>query len=229
MHIHKPKIGHSLFEFLKELGTIVLGILIALSLEALVERIHWANEVRKGEAALRKEIAINDRYFQERAAAAPCMQRRLQQTAALIEEASAKGRLPQVDGVSPGGLGRLIEVSAWQSQQAAQVLVHYPDDELAGLSTYYTQTGQAEGWRNTEGGAWRTLSIMDGPAKRITDADVAGLRVSLQDARAMARIWESQSRPMMDLARKLGIKPLPIDSSYVARLCREIRVDRSGS
>jgi hypothetical protein len=229
MHIHRPKVGHGLLEFLKELGTIVLGIVIALFLEAHVERIHWANEVRKGEAALRKEITVNDRYFQDRAAIAPCMQRRLQQASALIEEASAKGRLPRVDGVSPGGLGGLVEISAWQSQQAAQVLVHYPDDELASLSLYYTQTLQAEAWRDAEGVAWRGLAIMDGPPKRMTDADVAGLRVRLQDAKTYARIWEVNAPRQIDLARKLGIRPLPLDRSFVARTCRDIRVDSTGS
>ncbi len=37
MDIHKPKAIHSWREFLKELGTIVLGILIALGLEQAVE------------------------------------------------------------------------------------------------------------------------------------------------------------------------------------------------
>jgi hypothetical protein len=228
MHIHKPKLWQGGREFLKELGTIVLGILIALLLESQVERIHWANEVRQGEAALRNEIAINDRYFQERAAVARCMQRRLQQTAALIEEASAKGKLPRVDGMAVS-LGRDIEVSAWQSQQAAQVLVHYPEDELAKLSAYYTQTMRAEDWRDTEGSAWRGLAVMDGPPKRITDADVAGLRVRLQDARTYARIWAAQSALQMDRAREFGIRPLPPNRDYIAAICSEIRVDRSGS
>jgi hypothetical protein len=228
MHIHKPKLWLGGAEFLKELGTIVLGIVIALLLESLVERAHWANEVRKGEAGLRKEIAINDGYFNDRAAVGACMQRRLQQAATLIEEASAKGRLPRVEGVGLA-LGRRIETSAWQSQQAAQVLVHYPDDELSKLSTYYTQTIQASGWREEEGRAWRAMAIMDGPPKRMTDADVAELRVRWQDAKRYGEIWKTDSPLQVALARELGVSPPPPDGKWIAEICREIRVDRSGS
>src|SRR3954463_14035841 len=46
MEIHRLKPIHSWRDFLKELGTIVLGITIAISLEQLVESWHWNSEVK---------------------------------------------------------------------------------------------------------------------------------------------------------------------------------------
>ena len=41
MDIHKPKPWHGRSEFLKEIGTIVIGVLIAIGGEQLVEMLHW--------------------------------------------------------------------------------------------------------------------------------------------------------------------------------------------
>ena len=40
MDIHKPKAAHSLREFLIEIGTIVVGVLIALAAEQTVQTMH---------------------------------------------------------------------------------------------------------------------------------------------------------------------------------------------
>ena len=57
MDIHKPKPWHGLREFLKEFGTIVLGVLVALGAEQAVEWSHHQSEVREARAALRTEVA----------------------------------------------------------------------------------------------------------------------------------------------------------------------------
>jgi hypothetical protein len=45
VEIHKPKPVHNWREFLTELGTIVLGICIALGGEQALEWNHWRNQV----------------------------------------------------------------------------------------------------------------------------------------------------------------------------------------
>jgi len=62
MEIHKPKPIHNWREFLAELGTIVLGICIAISLEQFVEYLHWHHEVQIGRGALTEEITVIDNF-----------------------------------------------------------------------------------------------------------------------------------------------------------------------
>lgn len=57
MDIHKPKAAHSVREFLIEIGTIICGIVIALSGEKLLERLQRDAEVREARAALRAEVS----------------------------------------------------------------------------------------------------------------------------------------------------------------------------
>lgn len=48
MHFHLPKPQHGWREFIGEVGVIVLGVLIALSAEQIVETLHWRSQIRHG-------------------------------------------------------------------------------------------------------------------------------------------------------------------------------------
>jgi hypothetical protein len=77
MHFHLPKPLHGWREFVGEVGIIVVGVLIALSAEQLVENWHWRSEVRESDQRLRAEITydLSDAY--ERFAIEPCLRPRL--------------------------------------------------------------------------------------------------------------------------------------------------------
>lgn len=60
MHFHLPKPLHGWREFVGEVGIIVLGVLIALGAEQLVEDAVWRNRVNRAEATMRLELAQDD-------------------------------------------------------------------------------------------------------------------------------------------------------------------------
>ena len=49
MEIHRPKAVHSWRELLKEIGIIVIGVVIALGAEQAVESLHWMRQVDVGD------------------------------------------------------------------------------------------------------------------------------------------------------------------------------------
>ena len=51
MEIHKPKRVHNWRELLSEVGVVVIGVLIALGAEQVVEDIHWSKEVASARRA----------------------------------------------------------------------------------------------------------------------------------------------------------------------------------
>ena len=62
MHIHLPKPPENWRELLKEVGVIVIGILIALALEQVVESWRWSRETgeaREAREALNSELGRN--------------------------------------------------------------------------------------------------------------------------------------------------------------------------
>ena len=62
MDIHKPHAAKTWREFFIEIGTIVVGILIALGLEQVIEQVHWHNQVKEAEASIENEILTNVTY-----------------------------------------------------------------------------------------------------------------------------------------------------------------------
>jgi hypothetical protein len=79
MHFHLPKPLHGWREFAGEVGIIVVGVLIALGAEQLVENWHWRGEVRETDARLREEVAANLAHAYERFAIDACLRPRLAQ------------------------------------------------------------------------------------------------------------------------------------------------------
>jgi hypothetical protein len=60
MHFHLPKPLHGWREFAGEVGIIVVGVLIALGAEQIVETLQWREKVRHAEQAMRLELAEDD-------------------------------------------------------------------------------------------------------------------------------------------------------------------------
>jgi hypothetical protein len=77
MHFHLPKPLHGWREFTGEVGIIVLGVLIALGFEQVVEAWRWRGEVREASVVLRQEITGHYENATELTMAAPCIDQQL--------------------------------------------------------------------------------------------------------------------------------------------------------
>ena len=73
MHFHLPKPLHGWREFAGEVGIIVLGVLIALSAEQVVESIHDRQLAKVAENDIRAELAYDSAFAAERIAIGDCM------------------------------------------------------------------------------------------------------------------------------------------------------------
>ena len=72
MDIHKPKPWRGWPELLKEVGTIVVGVLIALGAEQAVQWLHWRHQVEVTEERLAAEVRANLRNAYVRLASQRC-------------------------------------------------------------------------------------------------------------------------------------------------------------
>jgi hypothetical protein len=136
--IHKPKPAHSIPEFLSEIGTITVGILIALSLEAALEAYRGHELVEHAKADLIYELqgnrdALASTVNQERAVMvaldnlAQYGRRRLKG-----EKVAAPKDLVLVMNFRP------MNTAAWDSTVATQALVHMPYAEAQAVSRAYS-------------------------------------------------------------------------------------------
>ena len=137
MHIHKPKAAHGVREFLSEISVIVVGILIALAGEQVVERLEWRHKVEAAEAAMRTELVQDDGpQAYHRLAQSPCIAAQL--------DALERGLIEERDHGTPFRPAPLIkpfsftwDQNAWQSAQASGTTAHMNDKQMLNWAAAY--------------------------------------------------------------------------------------------
>jgi hypothetical protein len=147
MDIHQPKPWHGARELLKEVGTIVIGVLIALGAEQAVEWLHWRQQLEQTRDALREEIGDSLVNAVERQAVTPCLQGQLSGLlTSLIASAPGWKAPPSPSGRSPasppslyGPPRRLWKTASWTNAISSGVLNHMPRPEAQAFAALYDQ------------------------------------------------------------------------------------------
>jgi hypothetical protein len=144
MHFHLPKPLHGWREFAGEVGIIVVGVLIALAAEQVVETAHWQERARHARSSLRGELAGHYGDAVEWRAVQPCISAQLQR---LRQGLLASGqRLNPAPSFNDGELtfalrapSRPYPDSVWQGVLAEGLSSHLSDNERVVLGSYYRQ------------------------------------------------------------------------------------------
>ena len=140
MHFHLPKPLHGWREFAGEVGIIVLGVLIALSAEQLVETIHERSEVDQLRRALRGELADSRARWEDMKAGHYCALKRLDALQNWVQTAPAGARL--IDAYDP--MLWNMHSSAWDIAKTSPAAQHIPIDERLLYASLYAAV---DNWR----------------------------------------------------------------------------------
>lgn len=118
MHVHLPKPLHGWRAFFGEVGIIVVGVLIALAAEQVVQAARERERAAHAEDAIRDELGFNLGRLQSRMNIHTCVERRLAEIQALLHSAAVN---PQIE--TPGWIGRpqywTYASSRWQAESQA--------------------------------------------------------------------------------------------------------------
>jgi hypothetical protein len=101
MHFRLPKPLHGWREFAGEVGIIVLGVLIALGAEQIIDNLHSRNEVKQTRQALDAELGHNFATFDYRLGIESCAQERLNELQEIIDRESRGERVSLKHDFSP--------------------------------------------------------------------------------------------------------------------------------
>jgi hypothetical protein len=182
MDVHKPKPWHGWREFLKELGTIVLGVSVALAAEQTVEWFHWHTQVRTAREVLAAELVTSIGNGTQRVAEFQCQEKRLEGIAEILDAATQSGTLPPMAPIQ-GAPFRSWPSGVWNSVLNSQVASHFPREQLAELGSIYQTIQQANADNSLEFATWASLSGMFGPGRRFDPALDTALHAALTHAR----------------------------------------------
>jgi hypothetical protein len=186
MDIHKPKPVHGWKELLSEIGVVVIGISIALSAEAVIERLYWRDQVRITRDTLAQDFASKLGMAAEREAFSACINERLNRWGEMIDEGARTGRFPP-QGAMHRAPRRLWQLSSWQGLSSAQVATHLKREDLVVLSTLANYLQLAQDEDQDEDVQWTRLYTLVGPGRAVEPGELADLRMALSRARGDAK------------------------------------------
>ena len=123
MHFHLPKPLHGWREFAGEVGIIVIGVLIALAADTLIERASWRQKVTLADANMRVEVERNRTNAAQYAILEQCTDRMLDRmTADLISGNTAN--LARLHAIGEPFVSEPWTATAWEAAVAGQIGEH---------------------------------------------------------------------------------------------------------
>jgi hypothetical protein len=203
MYFHLPSPLHGWREFSGEVGIIVLGVLIALGAEQVMEGIHWRQQVAEAERAMSFELGDSIGQSYERQMLAPCIEGRLDQINLILDAAEKSGRLPPVGPIDSAPYRTWVS-GTWETTKQGQTASHFSREELTNLAGVYEFIEQLDAINARELSDWTVLGTIVGPGRPIQPAEVAKLRAAAADARMAHRVTEIaaiRARQVADDAR----------------------------
>jgi hypothetical protein len=223
MHFHLPKPLHGWREFAGEVGIIVIGVLIALGAEQVVEAVHWRHELAAERSSLLQEAKDSFAGVAARKDQQPCVDRRLAEIHTVLERHHRGEPLGLV-----GEIGRPTRQGAtrgtWQIALAGQGLAHMSNDEKLTFSDVFSSFDLFDKAEEKEGEAWLKLSLLNTP-DLLTEQDWSSILAAYNAAveenehlRALAPWMLDKSLPGVEKYRDTG--DLSRFQGIVGQICK---------
>ena len=207
MHIQLPKPLHGWREFAGEVGIIVLGVLIALGAEQLIQTIHSQREVAQFRSAVDLELATTLAAYRYRVDQEPCVKRRLGELRRWLDAGRAGTTLAPAGEIGRPSLYSFL-TSVWKSSSPNVMnnLSLVTRERYAGL---YDFAGLVDGQLDQEAEIWRSLNAFNGasqlsPENRSKIADLAYRAKSVDDLVVSNYPWFKQNAAEMGIAPAWG-------------------------
>lgn len=211
MEIHRPKGGlNNLGELAKEIGIIVVGVLIALGAEQVVETAHWSHRVADAEAAMRTQLMQAERDGYYRMAVRPCLEAQLDVVQRALEASHHSGAAaPAVAAYRPPL--RPWQSDAWDSARSLQITGHMSTARLTAWSQSYFYVAAVHGTQNDEQHDGEGLNTLTLNAGRLEPAERDRLFQALVRTRHDLRLMDLGPTLLMRRGAELDLKLSPAD------------------
>ena len=129
MEIHKPKPWHNGREFLREILIIMVGVLMALSMEQLVEGLHWRHKVDQAERNMRVELGRDRTDAAQYAMLSACTDAYVDRMRDDLLRHDTMD-LARLDGVGEPFVTEPWTATAWEAAVASQIGDHMATDRF---------------------------------------------------------------------------------------------------
>ncbi len=206
MHFHLPKPLHGWREFTGEIGIIVLGVLIALGAEQLVEAIQNRADANNAREEINAEVVTDITRINQRTFADKCVDARLAEIDRIIDAAGDDGKIQR-----PSWIGRppryAIETARWDAASQSGRISRLPSDWQGHFAFLYTALHYFYDVNSAEQQVWSELEGLSGVDRLTPDG-----RLAIKSAVAQARYYNFSIRQVSNIifgrAAQQGLRPV---------------------
>lgn len=206
---------------IQEILIVVVGVLIALGAQQLVDEWQWRRKVGDFRAAIDAELGRNLESYRLRIEQRQCVRNRLDQLGAWADahEAGEGGRLR--NAISRP-LGVRLQFSVWD--QAGEAASHMPLQQRLAYAELYDEFRNYDWLRIRERELWFDIRNLQG-ARRLSDERQLDLRGMIVAAHSIDDSMAINWRSVRHKAAALGIRPLrdPEQPDWLRNLCDPLR------
>jgi hypothetical protein len=230
MHFHLPKPLHGWREFVGEVGIIVIGVLIALGAEQMVEAVHWRHEADRAQDSVQNEIADHAFSASEIVIAYPCIDQQLLTLEQKLLQPGAYVPAPSYSTAAGDGPyrapSRLWDNNVWESAKSEGVASHLDSDLRLTLSSYYGQVAGMRDINHQTDQLWWRLRILSRPIQ--PDATTrSNLIQQLEETRGRFAFMKLVSNQLLGTIEDMNMQPpakyirSALAGSGTLQFCRE--------
>lgn len=167
MRFHLPKPLHGWREFAGEVGIIVIGVLIALAAQQLVETIQSRAEVVQFRSAVDVEMGNNLAVYQYRIKQEPCVKQRLGELRAWLDADAAGEPIVPVGEIGRPSIYSFL-ASTWKSS-SPNVMNNLPLQTREHYAALYDFAALVDDQIGQEEEIWRSLNAFNGQSRFSSD------------------------------------------------------------
>ena len=206
MHFHLPKPLHGWREFVGEVGIIVLGVLIALGAEQVVETLHERGVAAETRDTVREELDTSLNVLKLREAAEPCIGRRLNEIRGLLDQWGTTGTFKRPLWIAQAPQWN-VDHNRYDAAMSAGRIALLPRDEQYHMGMIVSNLRAFNELENQEQSVWSRLRALQAAPGALSPEDRSMLRIALQDAAGLDYRARITTRQMLPEAASWGFVP----------------------
>ena len=206
MKLRMPRPLNGWQAFTNEVVVVVFGVLLALGAQELVASIDERREAARTRATLVDEIEETLAILNLRKAAQPCIDNRLRELRAIVNEWGRTGSFKTPRWVSQA-TWFAFDTARFEAAQSAGRLALLPSEEQYRIGLVIGSLRSFRDIQRRETDAWSTLRILQSGPEVLSATDRTAVRLALQDASTLNHFAQINVGQTLPQAAQFGWRP----------------------
>lgn len=206
MHFHLPKPMHGWRDFVGEVGIIVVGVLIALGAEQLVQTVHERRVADETREAIRAEFNLDLTSIVLRGQAEPCVTKRLSEVRQILMTWARTGSF-DTPGWVAGAPHRGISLARYHAALSAGRIALLASAEQYRIGDVAVALEDFAELQRQEIPLWGRLRALQMGAGVLSPSDRTMMLQALQEASTLDFYARTAVRQSLPFAREAGYVP----------------------